>query len=108
MGSLLIELLEEVLPARFGGAPTDYQVVEEEEQGLPRVSILVAPRVGDIDEPALIDTVFRALRTQTGGELMTDQWQQGNTLRIVRREPYINSRAKILPLHILTTPSKPS
>jgi hypothetical protein len=28
----LIRVLEEVLPARFGGAPTDYQLVEEEAE----------------------------------------------------------------------------
>ena len=34
MGSMLHELLEETLPARFGGSPLDYQLVEEEEDGV--------------------------------------------------------------------------
>ena len=34
-GADLIRLVEEILPARFGGAPTDWQLVEEEEEGLP-------------------------------------------------------------------------
>ena len=46
----LIRVLEEVLPARFGGAPTDYQLVEEEAaEGQPRVRLLVHPRIGAVD-----------------------------------------------------------
>ena len=33
LGSDLYTLVDEVLPARFGGAPTDYQLVEEEVGG---------------------------------------------------------------------------
>ena len=36
LGGELITLVEEILPARFGGHPTDYQFVEEEEGGLKR------------------------------------------------------------------------
>lgn len=50
LGTELIALVEEVLPARFGGSPIDYQFVEEEEEeedGLPRVSLVVSPRLAD-------------------------------------------------------------
>jgi hypothetical protein len=40
----LIRILEEVLPQRFGGAPTDYQLVEEEgKNGLPVMKLLASP-----------------------------------------------------------------
>jgi hypothetical protein len=43
----VIRVLEEVLPARFGGAPTDYQLVEDEgAEGLPRVALIVHPPSG--------------------------------------------------------------
>ena len=102
-GTALYELIETVLPARFGGSPTDYQLVEEEEEGgLPKVSVVVAPRVGAIDEGEVVSSVVQALRAlPRGGRLMTEQWLQGDTLRVVRREPYATSSSKVLPLHLL-------
>jgi hypothetical protein len=102
IGSDLISLLEEVLPTSFGGNPTDYQFVEEENDGLPKVSIIVSPRVGNVDETKIINTVLQALRLYNGAnKMMVDFWKKGDTLRVVRREPYATSVSKILPLHIL-------
>ncbi|MDP2689482.1 MAG: hypothetical protein Q8P48_05150, partial [Deltaproteobacteria bacterium] len=101
LGTELMRLVEEVLPKRFGGHPTDYQLAEEEEGGLPRVNIVVSPRVGDVDENALLSAMLQALRAYPGGDIMSEQWEQGQTLRVVRREPYTTASAKILPLHIL-------
>jgi hypothetical protein len=101
-GAVLYELVEQLLPERFGGNSTDYQLVEEEERGLARVSVVVAPRVGAVDEAAVIDLVAKTLGSQPlGGRLMTQQWLEGGTLRVQRREPYTTSSAKILPLHLL-------
>jgi hypothetical protein len=106
MGSGLYHLLEEALPARFGGGPGDYQLVEEEEQSLPRVSIVVAPRVGALDDGAVVEAVLRALAAYPqGGALMASQWRQGGTLRVIRREPHVTSSSKILPLHVRTSAS---
>ena len=103
LGSELFRLLEEVLPARLGGGPTDYQLVEEEEaDGLPRVSLVIHPGVGPVDERSALATVFAALEAvPQGGALMADEWRQGGTLRVVRRAPYETRSAKILPLHVL-------
>ena len=110
--SELYELVEEVLPARFGGHINDYQLAEEEsEQGLARVSIVVAPRVGPVDEPAIIETVLKALdasHANSGGELMAAQWRNGNTLRVVRREPESGRNSKILPLRIRPRVAEPA
>jgi hypothetical protein len=101
MGSELFRLVEETLPTRFGGHATDYQVVEEEENGIPKVSIIASPRLGEIDEPAVVEAVLEGLKNYyTVGPLMAEQWRQAQTLRILRREPYATGRRKILPLHI--------
>jgi hypothetical protein len=90
------------LPARFGGAPTDYQLVEEEDAGIPRVSIVVSPRVGEVDEAALIGTVLTALGSGPAYKrMMASVWQSGDTLKVVRREPHATAHAKILPLHLV-------
>ena len=101
LGTELLRLIEEVLPQKFGGHATDYQLAEEEEGGLPRVNIVVSPKVGKIDEEKVIDSVYQALLPYPGGDVMSERWQQGRMLRVVRREPYRTASAKILPLHIL-------
>jgi len=100
LGTELLRLIEEVLPGRFGGHPTDYQLVEEEEGGLPKVNIVVSPRVGDVDENDLVNTMLKALEPYPGGDVMSGQWLQSGTLRVIRTEPYTTASAKILPLHI--------
>jgi hypothetical protein len=101
-GSDIIALVEEALPAAFGGHPIDYQFVEEEEGVVTHVSVVVSLRVGDMDEDAIVRTVleFLGLRSR-GNRMMAEHWEQGRTLRVVRREPYATPAAKIPPLRIL-------
>ncbi len=102
MGVELVNLVEEVLPARFGGHPTDYQFVEEEENGLTKVSIVVSPRVGAVNESQLVEAVLASLGSRAGGnQMMAQYWQDGKTLRVVRREPYATSASKIQTLHVI-------
>ena len=101
LGKELIALVEEILPARFGGCPTDYQFVEEERNGLPKVRLLVSPKVGEVDEAEVLAAALRTLRSCPGGELMADVWQTGRMLEVSRREPYTTGAFKVLPLHIL-------
>lgn len=102
-GSELITLIEDILPTHFGGNPTDYQFVEQEENGLPKVSIVVSPRVGGIDEPKLTSMVLETLRsTALEDKLRGGIWEEGHVLRVMRREVYSSGASKILPLHILS------
>lgn len=101
VGTDVAALLDKVLPARFGGAPTDYQLVEEEEEGIPKVSIVVSPRVGELDEAALVATVLEDLAAGPAYKrMMASVWHSGDTLQVVRREPHATAHAKILPLHL--------
>ena len=102
LGDDLLDLVDEVLPARFGGGPTDYQLVEEEVDGLPKVSVVVRPRVGEVDEGEVVAAVLDHLGAKQRNRLMTEVWRAGETLRVVRREPYATRPAgKILPLMVL-------
>lgn len=106
-GSALFDLVEGVLPARFGGRALDYQLVEEEDaRALSRLSILIAPRVGEVDEDAVIQTVgsvLGGLGEYGRGRPMAQQWLSAGTLRVVRRNPYDAGGRKILPLHLRQT-----
>jgi hypothetical protein len=111
VGSEMEHILESVLPARFGGTPLDYQLMEEEDGGgFTRVVLIVSPRVGVVDERAMIDAVLTALRgaslgTAVGGGLLS----AAGALRVRRAEPIVTARGKLLPLHLgQRTPQAPS
>ena len=107
MGSMLHDLIEQTLPARFGGSPLDYQLVEDEEEGLPRVSLIVSPEMGPLDEQELVQTVLGFVGFADWSRRQADQWRQASTLRIQRRKPYVTRAGKILPLHVLSPTSPP-
>jgi hypothetical protein len=102
VGSEMEHILESVLPARFGGTPIDYQLMEEEDgAGLTRIVVIVSPRVGMIDESAVIETILGVLRdgslgTAVGAALVS----AAGTLRVRRAEPIVTARGKLLPLHL--------
>ena len=100
LGSDLYALVDEVLPGRFGGAATDYQLVEEEVRGLPKLSVVIGPRIGEVVDIEVLSEVLGFLRQKPRNRLMADFWAQGDTLRVVRREPQLTPAGKILPLHL--------
>jgi hypothetical protein len=97
----LIPVLEEVLPMRFGGAPTDYQLVEEEAaDGHPCVLLLVHPGVGPLDPRAVAEVFLTAISRGSGVErVMGLAWRNSDLLRVERRTPHTTSSGKILHLH---------
>ena len=101
-GADLVDLVENVLPARFGGGPTDYQFVEDELGGLPRVRLLVSPRVGDVDEAAVLEQSLAALADGPGyRQMMAGIWRDGGTLTVERAEPIATPSAKVPAFHVL-------
>jgi hypothetical protein len=102
IGTDLVNIIEQVLPSRFGGVSTDYQIVEEEdEKAQTRLTILADPAVGQIDENDLIGTVLRELgKSKVSWEGSATVLLQSQTIRLKRIKPYITSRGKLLPLHI--------
>lgn len=102
IGTDMERVLDDVLPARFGGSPLDYQLLEEEDdRGFTRLSVIVSPRVSLSDEAALIDVVLTALGAGDAGAGMSAAiWRQAGSLRVRREEPRATSRGKIMPLHV--------
>lgn len=102
LGSDLIRLVEEVLPERFGGAPTDYQLVEGEgEHGLSRVRLLISPRLGLLDEAEVLRCANGFVVRLTGDGVLGYRWREAGTLEIRRDEPHATTASKILALHSL-------
>ncbi len=101
MGSDFVRILEQVLPDKYGGTATDYQLLEEEDaQGQTRLSLIISPSIGEIDNDDVIHTVLDELSHGIhGGRLAAGFWSQVNTLQIKRMYP-MSSSGKIMTLHL--------
>lgn len=100
VGSTMLRVLEEVLPERYGGTALDYQLVEEEDDGgLTRLTIVVSPDVGEVDEAALIETVLDEVsRDSPGADLAHALWRDAGTFRVKRADPTWSTLGKLLSL----------
>lgn len=102
VGTDMIDVLERVLPARFGGSALDYQLAEEEDsQGFTRLVLRVSPQVRIEDDKQLVDTVLMKLAATS---IMADRaqaiWAQAGTIQVKREEPIWSGRGKLMPLHL--------
>jgi hypothetical protein len=99
VGTDLVRIIEEVLPLRFGGASTDYQMVETEDAASQtRVDVVVSPDVGIVDEAELVRVILSELGK--GGEtnrMMAEVWRQGRVLRVKRETPHLTREASSCP-----------
>jgi hypothetical protein len=96
----VIRVLEKGLPARFGGRPTDYQLVEETAAGQPRLRLLVHPSVGPLDENEVADIFLALIGGGSGSKRVKElQWRQAGVLQVERRPPMATASGKSLHLH---------
>lgn len=99
LGCDLLRLVEHVLPGRFGGYPTDYQFVEREYHGLPKVSLVVSRSVGDLDVARVTEAVLAFMRRHGAANALTaTMWTQGHTLEVLRGDSHVTPGGKIQPL----------
>jgi hypothetical protein len=98
----IVRVLEQVLPDRFGGAPIDYQLVEDEdEDGRPRLRLLIHPSVGPLDSAAAAETFLTAIARGSGTEhVMGKFWHDAGFLRVERAAPQVMASGKILHLSV--------
>ena len=101
LDSDVIHALEETLPDRLGGAPGDYQLAETEgEGGWPRLTLIIHPRVGPVDEAKAIDAFYAAMGRGEGAEqIMALHLRQAGLLRVRREAPRMTAGGKIQHLH---------
>jgi hypothetical protein len=97
----VVELLEDELPARFGGGPMDYQLLEEEDpDGRPRLRLLVEPELGPLDAGIVLDAFLAGLGGGSGVErVMELQWRQAGLVVVERRTPLTTASGKLQHLH---------
>lgn len=103
IGSDMIRILEEVLPARFGGSPLDYQLVEDEDdKGFTRLSLHIHPAVEIQDESLVVAEMMEALgQTSVAADMARAYWAAAHAFRVVRQAPTVSARGKQTPLRVL-------
>jgi hypothetical protein len=96
----LVRVLEEVLPARFGGGPADYQLIEDEGAGgRPRLRLVVHPQVGALDAARVVEAFLAAVGHGSGVErVMGLAWREAALVEVERRPPERTPAGKILHL----------
>ncbi|HEX9800424.1 MAG TPA: hypothetical protein VGC00_09685 [Thermoanaerobaculia bacterium] len=100
VGSDMVRVLEQVLPAAFGGTPLDYQLVEAEDgAGFTRLALRVHPRIELPDDRAVVETLLAELgRGDDAAELARAVWRQAKTLGVWREPPCFTALGKFMPL----------
>jgi hypothetical protein len=95
-------ILDEVLPRRFGGKPTDYQLIEEAKpNGRAGIKLRADPALGPLDESVVTRVFLDELGAGKGGEhLMALMLELGDAFRVERIPPCHTASGKIL--HIQT------
>lgn len=93
-------VLERELPARFGGQPGDYQLVEREGVCQTELSLRVSRRVREQSPEAIRQYFLRALRQREGGALASRVWEHVNAVEVVFAEPTLTRAGKLLSLHL--------
>jgi len=97
----LVRILDELLPARCGGGPTHYQLVEEEgDGGEPRLRLLVHRDVVPVDADAVRETFLEAIgHGPSVHRVMALQWRDIGLPVVERRSPVVGRTGKVLHLH---------
>lgn len=97
----VIRALEVVLPARFGGGPTDYQLVDEDtDSGAPSVRLLVQPRLGPLDSEQVRRVFLDAIGGGSGADrVMGLVWNDAGWPVVVREAPRVTPGGKIQHVH---------
>ena len=98
-----MRILENVLPLKYGGASTDYQLLEEEDtRGETRLTLVISPGVGELEDDRVIETVLDELgKNFHAGRLAAGLWEQAKTIRVRRMSPISLPSGKTMLLHVV-------
>ena len=97
-----IHILEEELPKAFGGGPTDYQLLEDENaDGKPCLRLVVHPRIGILDKEQVKQTFLNMIGSGASADKLTALlWRDANMVSVERSTPRPTSTGKIQHMHI--------
>jgi hypothetical protein len=96
----VVHILDEILPRRFGGGPTHYQLVESTTDGVLALDLLVHPALGRLDAGAVREAFLEAVAgLSSAGRLIALRWRGEGLPHVERRLPHTTATGKILHVH---------
>ena len=97
VASDIVHIIEEILPARFGGTAQDYQLVEEEDAaGATHLHLLVSPSISLADENDAASVLLEALSRGTpGAGLQSAMLRSARAVGVRREQPRASLRGKL-------------
>jgi len=100
----IVQLLEKVLPQRFGGGPADFQLVEDEnERGEPVLILRVHTRLGDLPPDEVKTAFFEALGDGSAiARVMQRALSDSVQLQVEQGLPHMTRSGKFTHLHVRT------
>ncbi len=99
-GDVLLTILEERLPERFGGGPGDYQLVEVEGAAQLELRLRVSPRVRNVELNELRGFFLEQVRHLYGGTLTVRTWEATSSIQAEAVEPHQTRSGKVHALHL--------
>jgi hypothetical protein len=101
VGTEILRVLEEVLPARFGGGPGDYQLVEREGKAQTQLSLRVSPGIR-LDSTEVVKECFLTeIRKMKGGAVASRVLKYTEGIEVMSAQPFVTRAGKVLALHLI-------
>jgi hypothetical protein len=97
----LVKLLEELMPARFGGRPGDYQLVEREGASQTEAELRILPGVTTASPREMLDFFLNETRRLYGGSLSVLSWTHSDGIRVVLAPPLLAGTTKFRAVRLL-------
>jgi hypothetical protein len=96
----VVDVLERDLPRRFGGGPTDYQLLlaTARDDGETLLRLRIHPRIGAVDERAVLDRVTAAIDATGLPVTLLRSRSSTGWLEVERQPPEPSPRGKLLPI----------
>jgi len=95
----LTDLLENIMPKKFGGGVLDYQIVEEEIGSKTKLNLYVSPTIKNINLEKVRQSFLAELRKKIlHGHYKAELLEKAETLLVKVREPICTKAGKIFTL----------
>ncbi len=97
----LVPLLEEALPARFGGHPGDYQLCELEAGSQTEIVLRIAPGASREAPAEILKHFLAEVKRVYGGSLSVVSWLHSAGIRAVVEPPVLTATGKFRAVRLL-------
>jgi hypothetical protein len=97
----LVQILEERMPARFGGRPGDYQLIEAEGAAQTEMVLRIRPGACDVSAEDVLAYFLSETRGLYGGSMSAMAWAHSRGVRVELAPPVLSATGKFRAVRLL-------